>query len=399
MNASEAAASPRDPRAPGAPIIPRDRWDLPPWHRWTFQHIREMTPTAQIWRGPGPALALPESPEDVDGLSFDAPSGRQTVRAFLDGSFTDGFLVLSRGKIVAERYMNGLVPHAQHLAMSVTKSFIGMLAGILVHRGILDPDARLTRWLPELEATGYRDATLQHVLDMTSGVVFDETYGAVGSHMEFLDHASGWKRQDRPDWAQTMWELVLSLREQERPHGTLFSYRSIETDVLGFAIERASGERLADLLARELWAPMGSGEDAYITVDHAGYALADGGLCATLRDYGRFALMLARGGRVADRQVVPAEWIEATRNADHSLFRGSYHEVLPEGGYRNQFWVEDPRRRSMVARGIFGQFIYIDPDSDFAAVKLSTWPEFTSAPRAIETLAAFRAIRDHCERP
>lgn len=388
--------TPRNPLVPGAPVIPRHEWDYPPHHRWTFQHIREMTATAQIWRGPGPVLPLPINLVDIDGVTFETGGRVRTVGDFLDGSFTDGFLVLSRGAVVAERYMNGMKPHGCHLAMSVTKSIIATVAGILVHRGLIDPAAPVTAYLPEFETTAYRGATVQQVLDMTTGVVFDESYGTPGSHMQKLDQACGWKPMTRPDWPQTMWELVLTLTEQERPHGELFRYRSIETDVLGFVMERASGLPLAELVSTELWAPIGAEEDAYITVDHAGFALADGGFNATLRDYARFALLHLRGGKLNGRQIVPAAWIEETRRGDHDKYQGVYREVLPRGAYHNQFWIEDPDRRAYMARGIFGQYLYIDPEADFAAVKLSTWPEFVSAERSIEALAAIRAIRDFC---
>jgi CubicO group peptidase (beta-lactamase class C family) len=398
MNANSTPRGLRNPLTPGAPVIPRSDWDYPPYHRWTFQHIREMTATAQIWRGPGPVLPLPTNLCDVETIEFEVDGRRRTVRDFLDGSFTDGFLVLSRGSIIAELYMNGMRPHGQHLAMSVTKSIVATVAGILVHRGRIDVAAPVTTYLPELEATAYRGASVQQVLDMTTGVFFDESYTTSGSHMQKLDQACGWKPMTRPDWPQTMWELILTLTEQERPHGELFRYRSIETDVLGLVMERASGLPLAELIGTELWGPMGAEEDAYITVDNAGYALADGGFNASLRDYARFALLHLRGGRLNGRQIVPSAWIEETRKGNPDLYQGVYREVLPRGAYHNQFWIEDPDRRAYMARGIFGQFIYIDPEADFAAVKLSTWPEFVSAERSIETLAAFRAIRDNCAR-
>ena len=387
----------RDPLNPGAPIIPRRGWDIAPYHRWTFQHMREMTPTAQIWRGEGPVMAMPEVFKDMGGLAYRLGDRQRTIEAFLQDSFTDGFLVLHRGAVVAERYFNGLVPHGTHLAMSVTKSIVGLLVGILADRGIIDVQAPVTDYLPELAATAYRGARVQHVLDMTSGVTFDESYTTEGSHMMRLDHACGWKDLTRPEWPKTMWELVLTLTDQDCEHGTRFSYRSIETDVLGFIVERATGTPLAELMSREIWAPMGAAEDAYITVDRGGTALADGGFCASLRDYGRLARLLLGNGRRDGRQIIPAAWIEATRAGTGELFGDLYRTVLPHGAYHNQFWIEDVRRRSYVARGIFGQFIFVDPQADFAAVKLSTWPEFTSPDRALDTLAAFRAIRDHLE--
>ncbi|TKT76174.1 serine hydrolase [Aquamicrobium sp. LC103] len=381
----------RDPMAPGQPIIPRGEWDLPPYNRWTFQHIREMTATQQIWRGNGPVMQLETDLQDIGGLQFEGQDG--TIDEFVERSFTDGFLIIHKGRIVRENYLNGMRPHGQHLAMSVTKSIVGLLTGILAGKGLVDPSAPVTDYLPELDATAYRGARVQHLLDMTSGTVFDESYTTPGSHMQKLDLACGWKERKRPGWPRTMWELVLELTEQEAEHGTRFNYRSIDTDVLGFVLERAGGRHLAELLSEEIWQPMGAAEDAYITVDNAGTALADGGFCACLRDFGRIAQLLVDGGRRGDRQIIPAGWIEETRSADHAKFGDNYRIAMPEGGYRNKFWIEDPKGRALVCRGVYGQFIYVDPEAGFAGVKLSSWPDYLVPGFTKETLAAFNAIK------
>ena len=385
----------RDPAAPGNPVIPRQEWDRAPWNRWTFQHVRDMVPTTQVWRGPGPASPLPVNLQPIDAIPFEADGQHLTIGSFLETAYTDGLLVLHRGSIVAERYLNGMAPHTQHLSQSVAKSIVGTLAGILIGRGVVDPAALLTYYLPELEVTAYRGATVQHVLDMTSGVLFDETYTALDSHMAQLDAASGWKDRWNPDWPRHVWDLILSLKDLECPHGASFRYRSIETDVLAFVLQRAAATPLAELVSRELWAPMGAEEDACFTVDAAGYALGDGGLNATLRDYARFALLHLRGGELNGRRIVPAEWIAGTRfGADPTLFGGVYHDTLPAGAYHNQFWIEDTARHAYMARGVFGQLIYIDPEADFAAIILSSWPEFVSTARTRTALAAVRAIRE-----
>jgi CubicO group peptidase (beta-lactamase class C family) len=388
----------RDPANPGAPIIPRRDWDRAPWNRWTFQHVREMVPTAQVWRGKGPASPLPEAHQDIDRIGFEVDGRRDTIAGFLDTSFNDGLLVLHRGRIVAERYHNGMSAHTLHLSQSVAKSIVGTVAGILVGRGVVDPAAPVTEYLPELDATAYRGATVQNVLDMTSGVVFDETYTALDSHMAKIDAASGWKERRHADWPASVWELILTLTETECAHGASFRYRSVETDVLSFVLQRAAATPLAELVSRELWAPMGAGEDACFTVDPAGYALGDGGFNATLRDYGRFALLHLRRGEIDGRRIVPAAWIEEiTAGARPALFGGVYHEVLPEGAYHNQFWIEGGKSAAYMARGVFGQLIYIDPAADFAAVILSSWPDFVDAVRTRTAIAAVRAIRDALE--
>jgi CubicO group peptidase (beta-lactamase class C family) len=390
----------RDPKNPGAPVIPRDEWDIGPYNRWTFQNVRDVVPTTRVWRGQGPTSAFETNLQDIGGISFEFDGISHTIDDFLDATFTDGFLVLHKGRIVAERYMNGMQRQTPHLSQSVAKSVTGAVAGILIHRGVIDPDGRVTDYLPELETTAYRGAKLSHVLDMTSGVLFDESYTAPDSHIAKVDVASGWKPRKDESWPETMWQLILQLTRREAEHGASFRYRSIETDVLAFVLQRATGKMLADLVSEELWIPLGAEEDAYFTVDPAGYALADGGFNATLRDYGRFAQMITNGGSFNGRQIVPADWIARTRNdGDHGLFGADYRIVLPDGAYHNQFWIEDVNRPALLARGVFGQMLYMDEDADFTAVKLSSWPDFLNARRTKLTLAAIRAIHSTLTSP
>lgn len=382
----------RNPMSPDAPLIPREEWDRSPWNRWSFQNVREIVPTAQVWRGRGPASPLMVEQRDIDAITYELDGRSSTIADFLQANYTDGLLVLHRGRVVAERYLNGMTSRTPHLSQSVAKSVVGTVAGILIHRGLVDPAAPVTHYLPELATTAYRGATVQHVLDMTSGVLFDETYTAPDSHMAQLDVACGWKQGRQPAWPRTVWDLILTLKQAECPHGVSFRYRSIETDVLAFVLERASGIALAELVSRELWAPMGAEEDAYFTVDPAGYALGDGGFNATLRDYGRFALLHLGQGEIDGRRVVPSAWIEEI-SSGKSWPLGDDNETLRRGAYHNQFWIEDTTRQAYMARGVFGQLIYIDPSADFAAVVLSSWPEFLSADRSRATLAAVHGIR------
>jgi CubicO group peptidase (beta-lactamase class C family) len=374
--------------------MPKSDWDRPPWNRWSFQHVREILPTVEVWRGDGPVRPLPRNEQQLDGLKVVGIEGAAaTLPALLEATCTDGFLVLKGGAIAYERYFNGMDERTLHLSQSVAKSFAGVLTGILAARGVIDLEALVTDVLPELRSTAYRGASLQHVLDMTSGVRFNEDYTDPFSDMGRADVAAGWKPVPPGaapgfQWPQNVFELILSLGDLECEHGGRFSYRSIETDVLAFALERATGKRFAQLLSEELWQKLGMEESANMTVDPAGFALADGGLSACLRDYGRFGQMILENGG----GIVPAHWIEATRSGDAGLFGKPYTEVLPEGAYRNQFWIEDLRRRNIMARGVFGQLIYISWARQMVVVKLSSWPDFVNPAWTVATLNAVRRI-------
>ena len=390
-------SEPRLPVMQGSPpalIPPRMDWDRPPWNRWAFQNIRQILPTAEVWRGSGPVRILPRDDRDLDALPVQGVGQETTTLAgLLDETYTDGFLVIKNGAIAYERYFNGMEARTLHLSQSVAKSVTAAAAGVLVGRGLLDVNAPVTDYLPELNDTAYRGASLQQVLDMTSGVQFSEDYADPYSDIGKSDVASGWKPVP-PDsdpafrWPRHMFDLILSLETLDRRHGDLFSYRSIETDVLAFCMERMSGKRLPQIVSEEIWQPMGAEESACFTVDAAGYALADGGFNATLRDYGRLGLLyLEHGGG-----IVPSAWVEATRSGNHAIFHEPYTYTLPEGAYRNQWWIEDAHSRSIMARGVFGQMIYVNWDYDMVAVKLSSWPDFLNTRYNIVTLMALHAI-------
>ena len=378
--------------SPPALIPQKMDWDRPPWNRWAFQNVREILPTTEVWRGAGEVRILPRADRDLDGLAVKGVAGdTATLSGLLDETYTDGFLVIKNGAIVYERYFNGMTSRSLHLSQSMAKSVTASAAGVLVGRGLLDVGAPVTNYLPELNDTAYRGASLQQVLDMTTGVRFDESYSNPYSDIGRSDVASGWKPVP-PDsdpnfrWPRHMFELILSLDELERRHGELFAYRSIETDVLAFCMERAAGKRLPQIISEEIWQKMGAEESASFTVDAAGYGLADGGFNATLRDYGRFGMLYLEGG------LVPQGWIEATRNGNHTIFHAPYTLSLPEGAYKNQWWIEDPRSRTIMARGVFGQLIYVNWDTNMVVVKLSSWPDFLNTEFNIATLGAIHAI-------
>lgn len=371
-----------------------ENWDLPPFNRWSFQNIRSLFPTTNVSRGAGPAIPFQHDLQPIEELLFtDCDGESRSVSEWLTESYTDGFIVCHRGKLVCELYMNDMQPGTPHLSQSVAKSVVGTLAGVLCGRGLMHPDQLLSDIVPELGRCGYAGATVSHVLDMQSGVRFSEDYNLPGSNMTRIDIASGWRPPRPGEPFQTIRDVILTL-PQEAEHGQRFSYRSIETDVLAWTMERATGLTLAQLLSQEIWSKIGAEQDAFFTVDVAGTALADGGFNATLRDFARFGLMVLNDGMVGDDQVVPKTWIERSRTGDASKFHSPYTDLLPDGAYSLKWWIGDVGLGDLMARGVFGQLIYMDPKADFLAVKLSTWPDYVIERFSREAFAAVRAIRD-----
>lgn len=355
--------------------VPHGAYDAPPWNRWAFRNMRQIARTADIRRG-ATAWDMPGAHSDVDALVFDAAAGPTTWAEMLDNTYTDAVLVWLDGRIIVEQYFNGMDPRSQHIVFSMSKSLTSAVAGCLIADGLIDPAAPVTDYQPDLAGTAWNGATVAQVLDMTTGVAFDETYDDPEAEVWKLDIAAG-LRSPPPgmtDPPATIRDLILSLSRAEAAHGARFSYRSIETELLSTVMEAATGQNFVPMMSERLWAPMGAGEDAFVIVDDSGFAMSDGGICATLRDMARFGRLLLEDGARSGRQVIPKTWIDDIRAGDHGLFDDDHRDVFPKGRYRNMFWIPDRDRPAHLCLGIHGQHVLVDPERGLVAVKLSSWP-------------------------
>jgi CubicO group peptidase (beta-lactamase class C family) len=377
----------------GDAVVGVHNWSTYPHLRWGFLHTREVVPTARIERGDGPVLDLPRDERDIGGIAFEWNGERMTVDDVSRDGFTDGLLVLHRGRLVAEHYGPGMTPRTTHLLQSVSKSIAGTVAGVEIGNGVLTPDTQVTDVLEELRGTSFEGATVRDVLDMRTGTAYDETYDHPEADVFLTEVLAGWRPYPTEPPVANVYEQIAALGNA-RPHGQLFDYRSILTELLGWMLERAAGLRYPELVSRDLWSQIGAEQDAEITIRH-GVTLPDGGICVTLRDLARFALLHLRDGQAHGRQVVPREWIMDTRDGDDAA-RAAFaptedEEWMPGGIYRNQWWVIQ-RGVEYTGLGIHGQFAYVHVPADVVCVKLSTWPTPLDDERSGSTLAAFRAV-------
>jgi CubicO group peptidase (beta-lactamase class C family) len=370
-------------------------WDLAPFNRWSFMNIRKLFPTVDVNADYANVQSLPLALQDLSGISFKVHTGKTvTLSDFLYSSYTDGFLVLHKGKIITEAYFNNMQSDTPHLSQSVAKSIVGTLAGILRDQGLVDQDAPLVSYVPELARCGYKDAKLSHALNMTSGVRFVEDYNMPGSDMTRIDIASGWRPVPEDESPHTIRDIILPL-PKIRKHGKVFQYKSVDTDVVAWALERAANKSLAELVSELIWKKIGAEQNAFFTVDRAATALADGGFNATLRDYARFGLMMQNSGKVGDLEVVPGSWVDACASGDRSVYGPPNTDTCPDGAYSNFWWVNNIDRGDFMARGVFGQMIYVNRAAELTIVKLSTWPDYVITDFTRDSLAAFDSIRAH----
>jgi CubicO group peptidase (beta-lactamase class C family) len=373
-----------------------DNWQEPPFNRWSFQHLREVIPTHRIARGtvarPLDHADHPLVPDDITVTRLVA--GPSTLAAVLADTWTDAVLVMHNGRVVLERYFGGMLEDTPHLLMSISKSIVGCVTGILADHGRLDTDAPVTRYVPEIASSGYDGATVRHLLDMRTGVAFSEEYQNPYAEVRVIERHMGW----RPDGGSEhvgMYAYLASLGT-EGPHGGRFVYRSADTDMLGWVCERAAGVRMADLISSMIWVPMGAEFDADITCDSVGSAVHDGGISATARDVARFGQLLLDDGRVDGQSVVPEQWLLEARHLDADI-RGAFsasdsEPVLTGGWYRSQFWfVPGPSGDIQLCLGIHGQMVFVDRGTRTVAVKLSSWPTEQNHAYLLDTIRAFTA--------
>jgi CubicO group peptidase (beta-lactamase class C family) len=380
----------------GKAVVGVNNWSTYPHLRWGFLHTREVVPTARIERGDGPVLELPRDERSIRSIGFSWAGRQMTLDDVITRGFTDGLLVLHRGRVVMEHYGPGMTPSTTHLLQSVSKSIGGTAAGVEIGNGVLEPETLVTDVIDELRDTSFEGATFRDVLDMRTGTEYDETYDDPESDVFLTEVLAGWRLSRRKPKVASVYEQ-LAMLGNARPHGELFDYRSILTELLGWMLERASGVRYPELISRDLWSQIGAEQDADITIRH-GVTLPDGGICVTLRDLARFALMHLREGQVEGRQVVPSEWIMDTRDGDEAarqaFARSPEDEAsFPGGMYRNQWWVLQ-RGIEYTGLGIHGQFAYVHVPADVVCVKLSTWPKPLDDEFSGSTLAAFRAVAE-----
>jgi len=370
-----------------------------PQTRWSFAHIRHFVPTSGVWRGDGAVSALPRAERsDIDAVTF-TPIGRSDTMTWeqsLEANYTDAIVVLHKGRIVYERYFGVTQPHSNHIAMSVTKSFIGTLGAMLVAEGSLDERAPVTKYIPELAGTAYGDATVREVMDMTIGVKYSENYAdpkaEIWSHSRaggILPRAPGY---DGP----TSFYAFLETLQKEGEHGQAFAYKTVNTDVLGWLIRRVTGKTLGQLMSERFWQPLGVERDAYFIVDSEGTEFAGGGFSPTLRDMARFGEMMRLEGRFNGRQVVPKAVVDdIRRGADKAEFAKAGYALLPGWSYRNMWWVTHNEHGAYAARGIHGQAIYVDPKAEMVIARFASHPVAANASFDPTSLPAFHALAKH----
>jgi CubicO group peptidase (beta-lactamase class C family) len=314
-----------------------------------------------------------------------------STKAFLDFTLTDALLIVQHDSIRYEYYGNGFKQNDHHISWSMAKSVVSALFGIAIQEGkIKSIEQTVTDYLPDFKGTGYDNVRIKDVLQMSSGVGFNEDYGDFNSDINVMGRyfALG---MPMADFAKRL--------KREREPGTFNHYVSIDTQVLAMILVKATGKSISDYMNEKLWSQINAEDDAYWIIDKAGMEFALGGLNLTARDYAKVGQLFLDSGRWKGRQLVPKGWVRAsvTPDAPH-VMPGKRENALLKDGYGFQWWIPFGAKDEFDAQGIYDQFIYVDPDKDLVIVKLSSNYHFKKDKKRIFhelEIALFRAVAEN----
>lgn len=339
------------------------RWAMlnPEINSLTFRNMDDLFTTRTVAHaGPASILAQNERP-----LDFDYSFGGQTYSAQqgLERTYTNAILIMKDGRIVYEAYRNNSDRTSRFMGWSATKSLVSIMVGIAVDQGLIKSiDDPIERYLPELTDGAYKGVTVRHILQMRSGVDYEERYDFANPGIAATNHINALIKNSG--------RFVDPARTIGRRHapGSTFEYKTIDTAVLGLLLERVSGMSLSAFMARNLWEPIGAEADGFFIMDGApgvGREFSGAGYNATLRDFARVGQMMLDDGKANGRQIVSASWVALSTRPTEMV-------PDPQLGYGMQWWTMGATAYSAI--GLQGQYIFIDPATRTVVVKLSYFP-------------------------
>ncbi len=355
---------------------------------WSHQHMAEIFPARTISKAPTQST-LKEAPLYIEGLTYSFGGDTHSFKTFLKRNNSQGIVVLHQGNIVYERYFGKAHEGTQFASWSVAKSITSTLVGIAIGDGLISSvDDRVSDYVTDLKGTAYEHVTVKQVLQMSSGVEFNETYeGDDEADIITYFMSTMFTNAERANEAAASFP-----RGQEA--GTTFNYNTAETQILGWLLTKVTGKPLSEYLEKKIWQPLGMSHDATWLLDRPGReGMEMAGCCinASLRDYAKIGQLYLQDGVWNNLHILPRGWVlEATTpSAPHLQFTGRQDPAI---GYQYLWWV--PTEGTYVAEGVRGQFIYVDPSAEMVIASAATWPTAWSDEKRREAHEAFAAVAD-----
>ncbi len=394
-----------------------------PGLRYSVNHMREFYPTKPVWAAKTKQYTFKEAldMDKIDALTFETwedtnkPVRTITWKQSLEENYYDGCIILHKGKIVYEKYSidegkGGLEKDGIHAAMSCSKSFTGTLGAMLVTTGlpdkngknvVIDENTLVKTIIPELDGSGFGDATVRQVLNMTTAIKYSEDYSDPNAEIWTFSAAGNVFRPASYQGPQNYYEFMPTITKLNGvEHGETFAYGTINTELMGWIIARATGVPVDQHLSNLIWVPMGAHHDAYYQLDLSGMAYAGGGLSLNLRDMAAFGELVRNKGKFNGKQVVPVAAIEDITSKrdikqDQAAFANDpeYPLLLARGwSYRDMWWHTNNADGAFMARGVYGQAIYIDPAAQMVIVRFASGPNSSNKHTDPTSIPAYEAV-------
>ena len=349
-------------------------WYLPPYKYLAFKNMKVVFATNSISSG-NLKHAFEKNLISFDSLKIKQRNGQTlSFQQHLDTSRTDALLVLHKGKIVTEEYLGNMKENSYHNWFSISKSLIGLVIGILAHENKVDLQQNIAHYLPELKESIWRDASVQTVLDMLTSIQFNEDYNDPNSDLYTFGRVTRFIEIPtlEPPFNSVSAYLKTIQKEKSLQHDSIFHYVSLNTEVLGMLINKVTGKLPSVVISEKIWDKIGTANDAYIVKDSTNHELVSASINSTIRDAGLLGQLLLDGGIYKGDTIIPQVFIKAIQKGGNTIkFNPSKQgQEFKNFSYKNQWWHTD--NDGFFAKGLFGQWLFIQSDIQTVIVKFST---------------------------
>lgn len=347
-------------------------WLRPPYKYWSIKNVDKLFPVGTIAKG-ATTMVLDKTPLDLSNLKIEQFDGKiYGFEEHLDSNRTDGFLVLHQGKIIYEKYFGNMDETTTHNWFSVSKSLTGLTTAILAAEGKIDLQQSITHYLPALKGTAWEEEPVQKAMDMTVNIKFDEVYLDPRSDAYKFSRVTRFVTNPKikPEFDNVL-DYFKSVKKGEN-HAEQFHYVSLNTEVLGMIIHQVTGMHPSEVMSEKVWSKMGTEQDAFVVRDPNGHEMVSAAINSTLRDAGRLGLLVLNDGYLNGQQIFPKSVAQTIKKGGSiEKFKDSKRgKVFKNYHYTNQWWHTD--KSAFFAKGLFGQWIYVDPATETVIVKLTT---------------------------
>jgi len=377
---------------PAGLLVDKYSYMSQPYSFYYFHHMDELGLRTDWVRRGDRVYSLIE-PTTNFTLQYDFHGQHYSLKEYYGRNFVTGFIVLRRNQIIDEKYFHAADRNSRFVSQSVSKSIVSILIGAAVGQGsIKSVDDRVASYLPYLSSSGYRDVTVKNLLQMSTGVSYSEDYRDPKSGAALIGAALLTGHPSFKDFAA-------SIQPTNVPPGTKFEYQSVNTQVLGLLLEKATGRRLNEYAQEKLWKKIGAQSDAFFyesknQPDTCAFACFN----STVRDYARVGLMMLGSGSLGDTRIVSAQWVHDATTPDAPYLDAKRGGPIGGFGYAYQWWIPPGDARAFEAQGIYGQCIYVNPSKHIVIVQTSAWPEPVRPVLAEEQQTVLARIADGLDR-